>query len=85
MYLDERRRSLGETSEYSLEDLLDKDASNLFSDPESEWTGTYKIEEPEDDDDLIPTTDLRPESEQPEQPIYVRACTVPSFTFQNDS
>lgn len=83
MYLDERRKSLAE-SEYSLEDLLDKDTSNLFSDPESEWTGTYKIEEPEDDYE-IPSADLRPESDQPEQlPGYLRTTTIPSFTFQEE-
>ncbi|RZC41980.1 Patatin domain containing protein [Asbolus verrucosus] len=85
MYLDERRKSLTEMSEYSLEDLLDKDTSNLFSDPESEWTGTYKIEEPDDDDDLISATDLRPESDQPEQYANcMKTYTIPSFTFQED-
>ncbi|XP_068908332.1 patatin-like phospholipase domain-containing protein 2 isoform X2 [Tenebrio molitor] len=85
-YLEERRRSLAEMSEYSLEDLVDRDTSNLFSDPESEWNGTYKIEEPEDDDDdLLPTADLRPESDQPEQlSAYMRTCPVPSFTYQED-
>ncbi|XP_044254020.1 patanin-like phospholipase domain-containing protein atgl-1 isoform X1 [Tribolium madens] len=81
MYLDERRKSLAEMSEYSLEDLLDRDTSNLFSDPESEWTGTYKIEEPEDED-VIPTADLRPESDQPS---YLRTTTIPSFTFHEES
>lgn len=85
-YLEERRRSLAEMSEYSLEDLVDRDTSNLFSDPESEWNGTYKIEEPEDDDDdLLPAADLRPESDQPEQlSAYMRTCPVPSFTYQED-
>ncbi|XP_008191795.1 patanin-like phospholipase domain-containing protein atgl-1 isoform X1 [Tribolium castaneum] len=81
MYLDERRKSLAEMSEYSLEDLLDKDTSNLFSDPESEWTGTYRIEEPEDEDEM-PTADLRPESDQPS---YLRTTTIPSFTFHEES
>lgn len=55
------------SSVYSLEDLLERDTSNLFSDPESEWNVTYKVEEPEDD---IQLTDLRPESDQ-EQKLKV--------------
>lgn len=52
---------------YSLEDLLERDTANLFSDPESEWNVGYKVEEPEDD---IQLTDLRPESDQ-EQKLRV--------------
>lgn len=62
-YLNERRQSSDEVSEFSLEDLLDGDAANIFSDPESEWNSPYKVEEPEDD--------LRPESDQPE---CIRGC-----------
>lgn len=71
----DRRISMTELSEHSLEDILDKDTS-LFSDPESEWTGSCKIEEPNDNNydyednasgllDLDKTEDLRPESDQP--------------------
>ncbi|XP_044747862.1 patatin-like phospholipase domain-containing protein 2 isoform X2 [Coccinella septempunctata] len=63
----ERKRSLAEISEYSLEDILDKD-TNLFSDPESEWIGTFKVEEPEDDVNNSYSdskNDSRPESDQP--------------------
>lgn len=61
------RYSYDDCSQYSLEDLLERDTSNLFSDPESEWNLTYKVEEPEDD---IRLTDLRPESDQ-EQKLRV--------------
>lgn len=51
-------------SEYSVEDLLDRDNNSaIFSDPESEWTSTFKLEEP-DDDSLQYATDARPESDQ---------------------
>ncbi|XP_057658021.1 1-acylglycerol-3-phosphate O-acyltransferase Pnpla3-like isoform X2 [Diorhabda carinulata] len=50
------------TSEYDLEDILDKEP--IFSDPESEWGGTFKIEEPEDDDELYPSTNTLPESDR---------------------
>ncbi|XP_076273462.1 brummer isoform X5 [Rhynchophorus ferrugineus] len=49
-------------SEYSLEDLLDSD-KNVFSDPESEWVGTCKVEEPEDDL-RYSSNDARPESDR---------------------
>ncbi|KAJ8922499.1 hypothetical protein NQ315_007529 [Exocentrus adspersus] len=54
-------------SEYTLEDILDCDSSNIFSDPESEWTGTCKVEEPEDELYMTNRHDLRPESDQPNQ------------------
>lgn len=69
-------------SEYSFEDLLDQDAPNVFSDPESEWAGTYTIQEP-DDNDLPGETDLMPESEQSEQMLRLKTCTIPSFTYQD--
>lgn len=50
------------TSEYDLEDILDKEP--IFSDPESEWGGNFKIEEPEDEDDLYPSTNTLPESDR---------------------
>lgn len=53
-------------SEYILEDILDGD-TNIFSDPESEWTGTFKVEEPEDEQYPTDGSDLRPESDQPNQ------------------
>ncbi|KAK9870801.1 hypothetical protein WA026_009760 [Henosepilachna vigintioctopunctata] len=71
-----RNDSLAEFSEYSLEDL-DKDTSNLYSDPESEWTGTFKVEEPEDEVSSYSCAndDSRPESDQPGHSI--------SGSFQN--
>lgn len=54
-------------SEYILEDILDGDTCNIFSDPESEWTGTCKVEEPEDEQYPMDGIDLRPESDQPDQ------------------
>lgn len=48
--------------EYDLEDIILGDSSGIFSDPESEWTGTIKVDEPEDE----PYT-LQPESEQNEE------------------
>ncbi|KAB0797303.1 hypothetical protein PPYR_08297 [Photinus pyralis] len=47
-----------EMSEYSVDDN-----SAIFSDPESEWTGAFKLEE-QDDDLLQYPTDARPESDQ---------------------
>lgn len=65
MCSEKRKPSLAEVSEYSLEDILDKDTS-LFSDPECEWTGTFKVEEPEDDVSISDSkNDSRPESDQP--------------------
>ncbi|KRT85813.1 hypothetical protein AMK59_2297, partial [Oryctes borbonicus] len=58
---DIRSRSIAELSEYSIDDIHDRDNCNLFSDPESEWTGTLRVEEPDDED----VSDLRPESDQP--------------------
>lgn len=91
MYLDGRRDSFGNISDYSVEDLLDKDASNLFSDPESEWTGTYKVEEPEEEEDDLPLSDdpsdLRPESERPENQSCLTQKYMkynnPQFTFDS--
>ncbi|KAL3267309.1 hypothetical protein HHI36_011440 [Cryptolaemus montrouzieri] len=65
-----RKPSLAEVSEYSLEDL-EKDTSTLFSDPESEWSSTFKVQELEDEitipynNNTIDDDDLRPESDQP--------------------
>lgn len=53
--------SCDDLSQLSLDDLLERDTANIFSDPESEWNVSYKVEEPEDDMHL---TDLRPESDQ---------------------
>lgn len=61
------RSSYDGCSQYSFEDLLERDTANIFSDPESEWNLTCKAEEPEDDIDL---TDFRPESDQ-EQKLRV--------------
>ncbi|XP_050505997.1 1-acylglycerol-3-phosphate O-acyltransferase Pnpla3-like isoform X4 [Diabrotica virgifera virgifera] len=49
-------------AQFELEDILDREP--IFSDPESEWTGTFKIEEPEDEDEQYPTNDTLPESDR---------------------
>ncbi|XP_056640090.1 1-acylglycerol-3-phosphate O-acyltransferase Pnpla3-like isoform X2 [Diorhabda sublineata] len=76
------------TSEYDLEDILDKEP--IFSDPESEWGGTFKIEEPEDDDELYPSTNTLPESDRRsnietlhrwESKDYL----VPSMVYENNN
>lgn len=68
-------------SEYLLEDILDSDSCNIFSDPESEWTGTCKVEEPEDE--MYPDgTDLRPESDQPNLPSRDYSYKMSPMTFQ---
>ncbi|XP_019869560.1 patatin-like phospholipase domain-containing protein 2 isoform X2 [Aethina tumida] len=69
-------------SQYSLEDVLEGDACNMFSDPESEWTATCKVEEP---DDYLhaqnSSDDLKPESEQANISDYYRNYKIPTFTF----
>lgn len=69
-------------SEYVLEDILDSDSCNIFSDPESEWTGTCKVEEPEDEMYPSDGTDLRPESDQPNQPSREYSYKMSPMTFQ---
>ncbi|XP_060531802.1 1-acylglycerol-3-phosphate O-acyltransferase Pnpla3 isoform X2 [Cylas formicarius] len=51
-----------EVSEYSVDDILDKE--NIFSDPESEWNDTFKVEEGDDDSTYYSGNDTRPESDQ---------------------
>lgn len=48
------------TSDCSIDDMIDRESSYIFSDPESEWTGqsNCKVEEPEDD--MYSNADLRP-------------------------
>lgn len=61
-----------------MEDIIDRDSSALFSDPESEWTGTIKVEEPEDE-----LYHLQPESEQIKETTkaQLKNCTIPGFTY----
>jgi len=59
-YLSEKWQSISALSSYSIESLLNKSNGNLFLDPESEWTGSWKVEEP---DDLLEENE-RPESER---------------------
>lgn len=65
-------------SEYDLEDIIDRESCAIFSDPESEWTGTIKVEEPEDD-----LYHLQPESEQRSEIIKEQANNyrIPGFSF----
>ncbi|XP_060531801.1 1-acylglycerol-3-phosphate O-acyltransferase Pnpla3 isoform X1 [Cylas formicarius] len=51
-----------DVSEYSVDDILDKE--NIFSDPESEWNDTFKVEEGDDDSTYYSGNDTRPESDQ---------------------
>ncbi|KAF5308852.1 hypothetical protein FQR65_LT00552 [Abscondita terminalis] len=54
-----------DSSEYSIDDLLDKDNNSaIFSDPESEWAGTFRIDDIEDELFREESTDTRPESDQ---------------------
>ncbi|CAG9819778.1 unnamed protein product [Phaedon cochleariae] len=66
-------------SEYDLEDIVDNN-STLFSDPESEWTGTFKVEEPEDDSST--NNDSRPESERPSE-AWTNKYRIPSFALED--
>ncbi|GJQ86181.1 bmm [Trypoxylus dichotomus] len=74
---DGRTRSTAELSEYSIDDIHDHNC-NLFSDPESEWTGTLRVEEPEDEDEDV--SDSRPESDQPND-RFRAPYQIPSFTY----
>ncbi|CAG9856648.1 unnamed protein product [Phyllotreta striolata] len=49
-------------SQYDIDEILDREP--IFSDPESEWTGSFKIDEPEE---FCSADDHRPESERPRQ------------------
>ncbi|XP_050303226.1 patanin-like phospholipase domain-containing protein atgl-1 isoform X2 [Anthonomus grandis grandis] len=69
-------------SVYSLTDDVIED-KNIFSDPESEWIGSCKVEEPEEDEPAF----FRPESDQ--KTLSQNAtdalnskCTVPTFSYE---
>lgn len=66
-------------SDYDLEDIIDRDSCAIFSDPESEWTGTVKVEEPEDE-----LYHLQPESEQINDTIkpQLKDYKIPGFTYE---
>lgn len=66
-------------SECDLEDIIDRDSCTIFSDPESEWTSTIKVEEPEDE-----FNHLQPESEQSNETIraQVKDYKIPGFTYE---
>ncbi|XP_023011944.1 1-acylglycerol-3-phosphate O-acyltransferase Pnpla3 isoform X2 [Leptinotarsa decemlineata] len=72
-----------EMSEYELEDIIDRDAA-IFSDPESEWTGSVRVDEPEEDQFCNNNNDHRPESERPI--LISQECAdknkVPGFTSE---
>ncbi|XP_065159937.1 patatin-like phospholipase domain-containing protein 2 isoform X2 [Atheta coriaria] len=68
--------------------VADRDTSNIFSDPESDWTGTYKVEMPDDDDDddldddsngTMMGNDTRPESDRPIKRPYI----VPAMSYDD--
>lgn len=62
----------------SLSEFIDKDSSALYSDPESEWNGAIKVEEPEDE-----LYHLQPESEQSSETtsIHAKDFRIPGFTY----
>lgn len=74
-------------SEYSFEDILEND-KNIFSDPESEWIGSCKVEEPEDESTYFSNTnDTRPESDRTTlstnaSEALKNKCIVPSFSYE---
>ncbi|CAH1127889.1 unnamed protein product [Ceutorhynchus assimilis] len=77
-----------QTSEYSFEDVIESD-KNIFSDPESEWIGSCKIEEPEDELTYFSDSnnDTRPESDRSglssgATNALKRKCTIPSFSYE---
>ena len=66
-YAENTRRSTEELSNISIDDDDDDDVidgSNIFSDPESEW-GMEKSKDNQTSLSLIPSTDSRPEVDQP--------------------
>lgn len=65
-------------TEYDLEDIIHTDSGAIFSDPESEWTGTIKVEEPEDE-----LYDLQPESERSSEllRLQIKDYKIPGFTY----
>lgn len=66
-------------SEQDLEDIID--SCTLFSDPESEWTSSYKVEEPEDEQYTNYTRDdHRPEAERGRE--WSNNFKVPGFTYE---
>lgn len=69
-----------EISEYLPDDYFDKDTTNIFSEPESEWQGAFKIDEPEDDQNI----DLRPESDQSSitEQLKINCKNTPSFSYE---
>ncbi|XP_044735220.1 1-acylglycerol-3-phosphate O-acyltransferase Pnpla3 isoform X4 [Chrysoperla carnea] len=62
-YYYEDDNSLAGVSDISLEEIIERESANIFSDPESEWnaSSSVKVTIPED----INLPDLRPESDQP--------------------
>lgn len=68
--------SCEELSQSSQDDILDKDSTNIFSDPESEWnTPAYKVDEPEDEMTL-----LKPECEQASN--RYKDYKIPAYTYE---
>lgn len=76
MCFDDDNNSLAGVSEISLEEILERDSTNIYSDPESEWNSTNKFDnlltstaiETPDNDDSNSSDLLRPECEQSPTP-----------------
>lgn len=66
-------------TEYDLEDII-TDSGAIFSDPESEWTGTIKVEEPEDE-----LYNPQPESERSSELLksQIKNYKIPGFTYDD--
>lgn len=69
-----------EVSEFDIEDFIDQESCVIFSDPESEWTGTVKVEEPEDE-----LYYFQPESERGTKSYktHLKDYKIPGFTYEN--
>lgn len=70
--------SIAGISDISLEDFLDKENTNIFSDPESEWNTNIT-----NDSESFEATDLRPESDQPQDSIFNKPYTIPVLSYEN--
>ncbi|CAH1106272.1 unnamed protein product [Psylliodes chrysocephalus] len=70
-------------SQYDIDDILDNEP--IFSDPESEWADTCKIEET--GDDLFTTNDHRPESDRRGEniPKWNKDFKIPSMVYKEDT
>lgn len=76
-YFDDQS-SIADVSDISLEEYLDKDNTNIFSDPESEWNPKLKS-----DIQQMNITDSRPESDQPKESVFNRPYKIPVMSYES--